>query len=187
MLQEEVLEKSKRILGDDHPDTLTTMNNLAVTYRAQGKTAEAAVLQEEVLEKRKRILGDDHPDTLTTMNNLAETYRAQGKTAEAAVLHEEVLEKSKRILGDDHPDTLTTMNNLACDVPGTGEDGGGRRVARESAGEEQADPPACWLPMWIQFFLPSATGRMEFSARLLLSSSSGYCRKRVSFGQSASV
>jgi hypothetical protein len=30
--------------------------------------------------------------------------------------------------------------------------------------------PACWLPMCIQFLRPSATRRIEFSARLLLSS-----------------
>src|ERR1022692_2775805 len=47
--------------------------------------------------------------------------------------------------------------------------------------------PACGLPMWIQFFRPRATGRMEFSARLLLSSSSGYSRKRASFFQSVSA
>jgi hypothetical protein len=34
----------------DHPSTLTTMNNLASTYRAQGRTAEAAALQEELHE-----------------------------------------------------------------------------------------------------------------------------------------
>ncbi len=34
---------------------------------------------------------------------------------------------------------------------------------------------------------PTATGRIEFSARLLLSSSSGYSRKRVNLGQSVSV
>ena len=39
--------------------------------------------------------------------------------------------------------------------------------------------PACGLPMCNQFFRPRATGRMEFSARLLLSSSSGYSRSRV--------
>ena len=38
------------------------MNNLAWTYREQGKTVEAAALQEEVLKKRKRILGYKHPD-----------------------------------------------------------------------------------------------------------------------------
>ena len=33
--------------------------------------------------------------------------------------------------------------------------------------------PACSLPTWIQFFRPIATGRIEFSVALLLSSSSG--------------
>ena len=40
-------------------------------------------------------------------------------------------------------------------------------------------PPACALPTWSQFLRPKATGRIEFSARLLLNSSSGYSRKRV--------
>ena len=43
------------------------------------------------------------------------------------------------------------------------------------------------LPTWIQFFLPTAMGRMEFSARLLLSSSSGYFRKHVSLRHSVRV
>jgi hypothetical protein len=41
--------------------------------------------------------------------------------------------------------------------------------------------------MCIQFFRPRATGRIEFSARLLLNSSSGYSRNRVSFFQSVSA
>src|SRR5208283_4115542 len=47
--------------------------------------------------------------------------------------------------------------------------------------------PACGLPMCNQFFRPRATGRIEFSARLVLSSSSGYSRNRVSFLQSVSA
>ena len=41
--------------------------------------------------------------------------------------------------------------------------------------------------MWIQFLRPSATGRIEFSARLVLSSSSGHSRNRVSFLHSAGI
>src|SRR5687767_12132502 len=41
--------------------------------------------------------------------------------------------------------------------------------------------PACSLPTWIQFLRPSTSGRMEFSARLLLSSIWGYSRKRINF------
>jgi hypothetical protein len=46
----------RRILGAEHHDTLKSMNNLAITYRVQGRTAEAAALHEEVLEKRRRNL-----------------------------------------------------------------------------------------------------------------------------------
>jgi len=68
---EHILVRSRKvyltILGVEHPDTLRSMNNLAATYRDQGRRAEAAALQEEVLEKRRRILGVEHPDTLRSM------------------------------------------------------------------------------------------------------------------------
>jgi tetratricopeptide (TPR) repeat protein len=102
-----------RILGAEHPDTLWSMNNLALTYTAEGRTGEAAALLEQVLEKDRQILGAEHPDTLRSMNNLASTYRDQGRTAEAANLWEEVLGKRRQIQGVEHPDTLVSMNNLA--------------------------------------------------------------------------
>ena len=55
VLQEEVLQKRRRILGEEHPNTLTSMANLAVTYRDQGRTGEAVALEEEVLQKRKQL------------------------------------------------------------------------------------------------------------------------------------
>ena len=44
-LEEEVLEKCRRILGAEHPDTLTSMGNLASTDWNQGRTAEAVELR----------------------------------------------------------------------------------------------------------------------------------------------
>jgi len=73
-LQVVVMEKRKQVLGDDHPDTLTSMANLASTYRKQGHWKEAETLEVVVMEKRKQVLGDDHPDTLASMANLASTY-----------------------------------------------------------------------------------------------------------------
>ena len=58
-------------LGPDHPDTLTSMNNLAVSYAALGRYPDALKLHEETLALRQAKLGPDHPDTLTSMNNLA--------------------------------------------------------------------------------------------------------------------
>ena len=39
-----VLEVRRRVLGEEHPDTLISMNNLAVLYRDQGKYAQAEPL-----------------------------------------------------------------------------------------------------------------------------------------------
>ena len=56
------------VLGEEHPDTLTSMNNLAVTMRAQGDLAGARTIQGQLLAIRRRVLGDGHPDTLASMN-----------------------------------------------------------------------------------------------------------------------
>jgi hypothetical protein len=45
------------------------MHNLAFTYQAQGRNADAARIQEEVLEKERRILREEHPHTLTASTN----------------------------------------------------------------------------------------------------------------------
>jgi tetratricopeptide (TPR) repeat protein len=73
----QALELTKEVLGDDHPSTLDSMNNLAIVLEQQGKYAEAETLQRQTLERKKGGLGDDHPATLTNMNNLVEVFRQQ--------------------------------------------------------------------------------------------------------------
>jgi tetratricopeptide (TPR) repeat protein len=112
-LGERVLEVRTRVLSEEHPDTLTSMNNLALTLGAQGNYAGARQLQERVLELSKRTLGEEHPATLNSMNNLATTLSAQGDRAGARRLQERVLEGVMRGLGENHPNSLRSMNNLA--------------------------------------------------------------------------
>jgi Flp pilus assembly protein TadD len=64
------------VLGKEHPDTLTAMNNLAGTLYAQGDLAGARKLQ--VLAASRRVLGEEHPDTLRAMNNLAQMTANRG-------------------------------------------------------------------------------------------------------------
>jgi tetratricopeptide (TPR) repeat protein len=102
-----------KLLGNEHPNTLATMSNLASIYGGQGKLQDAADLQKRVLDATKRTKGTEHPNTLTSMNNLAMTYLDQGKLQDAANLQEQALEADRRTRGDEHPSTLTSMNNLA--------------------------------------------------------------------------
>ena len=71
------LADSERVLGADHPDTLTSRDNLAGAYQAAGLLEEAIPLYERTLADSERVLGADHPDTLTSRNNL-ERARIEG-------------------------------------------------------------------------------------------------------------
>ena len=74
VIGERLVAASERVLGPDHPDTLTSRNNLAVAYRDAGRLDEAISLHEQVLAARERVQGPDHPDTLISRNNLAIAY-----------------------------------------------------------------------------------------------------------------
>jgi len=65
-LFEDCLAQSQRVLGDDHLDTLTLLNNLAGLYKSKGEYNRALPLYEDCLAKRQRVLGDDHPFTKGT-------------------------------------------------------------------------------------------------------------------------
>ncbi|MBU4264134.1 MAG: tetratricopeptide repeat protein [Proteobacteria bacterium] len=110
-----------RILGEEHPNTLASMNNLAETLRAMGNLSGARELQEKTLEVLIRILGEEHPVTLTSMNNLAGTLRDMGNLSEARALEKKALEVEIRVLGEEHPNTLSSMNNLAVTLQAQGD------------------------------------------------------------------
>jgi hypothetical protein len=101
----QVMETTKRVLGDEHPDTLTSMANLASTYRNQGRWNEAEKLEVQVMETTKRVLGDEHPDTLTSMSNLAYTLWSQSSYNEAVALIESCFQSREQVLSRQHPDT----------------------------------------------------------------------------------
>jgi hypothetical protein len=120
----EVLDLQRRVLGPEHPGTLTTMGNLAACLNGQGlalaveglegqgKLAEAEEMLREVLGVKRRVLGPEHPDTLEAMHNLGCPLSGQGKHAEAEQMFREVLGVRRRVLGVEHPHTLATLRVL---------------------------------------------------------------------------
>ena len=58
------MEMRKKLLGAEHPSTLTSMGNLASTYLNKGRWNEAEQLDVQVMEMRKKLLDAEHPDTL---------------------------------------------------------------------------------------------------------------------------
>ncbi|ORY64996.1 P-loop containing nucleoside triphosphate hydrolase protein, partial [Pseudomassariella vexata] len=108
-----VIKRNKQKLGADHPDTLTSMANLASTYQKQGRWKEAEKLEVEVMETRKQKLGADHPSTLTSMNNLALTLHGLGQHAKAISLMKRCLQIGTQNFGDQHPNMSSSTRILA--------------------------------------------------------------------------
>ena len=107
------LKATERLLGPEHLDTLSTINNLAVLYRNKGEYEKAETFHNRCLAASDKLLGPEHPHTLTTINNLAGLYRNKGEYEKAETFHNRCLEARERLLGMEHPSTLVSINNLA--------------------------------------------------------------------------
>jgi NB-ARC domain/Tetratricopeptide repeat len=110
---ERVLQTAEKILGDAHPWTLYSLENLAETYFEQGRFTAAARLYERVVDVKQRHLGEQHPSTITSLGDLALTYCSLGRLSEAAKLQEKVVEANRDVLGEEHPSTVMSISNLA--------------------------------------------------------------------------
>jgi Tetratricopeptide repeat len=64
------------MLGERHPDTLTSMSNLAWTYESPGRLMEASELMQQAVERSKMALGEQHPDTVHRQAKLRQLSNA---------------------------------------------------------------------------------------------------------------
>ncbi|OCK87015.1 uncharacterized protein K441DRAFT_711743 [Cenococcum geophilum 1.58] len=65
------LEGSKKVLGPEHPYTLTSVSKLGSVLSSQGKYEEAEAMHRRALEGYKKVLRPEHPHTLISIGNLA--------------------------------------------------------------------------------------------------------------------
>jgi len=112
-LHREALEGRRSLLGENHPDTLTSKSNLANVLQMQGRLAQAEQLHREALEGRQSLLGENDPDTLGSKHQLATVLQQKGCLSEAEQMCREALEGVRSLLGENHLDTLGSKNNLA--------------------------------------------------------------------------
>jgi tetratricopeptide (TPR) repeat protein len=103
----------RQVLSAEHPKIVTSMNNLAAAYTAQGRHNDALRKNEEVLKFRRKVLPANHEHILASRNNLANTHSALGRHESALKIHEDVLKLRRQLLPPDHRDIALSMNNLA--------------------------------------------------------------------------
>jgi hypothetical protein len=112
VLLEEVTRIRRRKLGDDHPDTLDAITNLALLHTEMGCYEEALPLSMEVVASIRQTVGSETEEAAHAIRSLAAVRTLMGDYDLAKPLHEEVLEWRQRVLGNEHLDTLNSMHGL---------------------------------------------------------------------------
>lgn len=104
----EVVEGRKRVLGEDHLDTLRSKSLLARTYHTLEMNEEAENYTTTVLEARKRLLPKEDWEIASSIQLFAQIKHSAGKYSEARELLDKLLESEKTLHGEDSHAALET-------------------------------------------------------------------------------
>ncbi|KAL2073541.1 hypothetical protein VTL71DRAFT_10867 [Oculimacula yallundae] len=108
-----IIRSQESLLGSEHPDTLLTKHDMALSFYKLGNYKQAEKLGKEVIDIKTRIYGADHSETLASIGILAIAYKEQGLWDKAEKLEVRLVASCRKVWGDEHPETLTSMSNLA--------------------------------------------------------------------------
>ena len=100
------------MLGENHPDVTSNLNNLATLYNLQKRYVEAELLYLQGLHLTRNLLGNQHPHVAISLNNLAGLYYCQERYSEAEPLYLEALAISLPLLGETHSDTQSIQESF---------------------------------------------------------------------------
>ncbi len=113
-LYKRLLEVSRRLLGNEHPNIVNILNKLAKYLTEQELYQEAAGFHEEELKIRKLIFKEKHPSIANNMVNLAYVYQshALARFDEAEELYRQALEINTSAYGDSHQKVVMIQKAL---------------------------------------------------------------------------
>jgi len=115
-LHKQAISDKENELGPEHPDLVTSLNNLAIVYRETNRLDEALPLLERARDIGKKAIVDNPDERVnyaTALHNLAEWYALKKQFDKAEALYKEALQLRRTALGNEHPHVAETLMNYA--------------------------------------------------------------------------
>ena len=106
-ISEKAYEISKRVLGEDHPDTMRHLVILSNSYGLSGEYEKALEYSTIAYESAKRNEGEDSTSALNAGMLMANVCIKMGRAKEVRSLLEHIYEKFKEIFGENN---IVTIN-----------------------------------------------------------------------------
>jgi serine/threonine protein kinase/tetratricopeptide (TPR) repeat protein len=105
----ELLLARRKVLGDVHLLTATSLKRLGLLLRAMGRHAEAEPLLLEALSIRRQLLGSQHLLVARTLDALARVWHERRRHSEALPIAEEALAIRSALAGDADFETRSSV------------------------------------------------------------------------------
>ncbi|OCK82773.1 hypothetical protein K432DRAFT_292475, partial [Lepidopterella palustris CBS 459.81] len=85
-INRQTLARYEKVLGAEHPDTLTSVYCLAYLLANQHRYDEAAPLYERTCAGYRKVLGNDHPSTHACLEHYSEMRASREEYCNKVVL-----------------------------------------------------------------------------------------------------
>ena len=107
--ERELLVARRKVVGDEHLLTATSLHRLGLLLRAMGRHAEAEPLLQEALATRRQLLGLDNLRVARTLDALARVILERNRAADALPLAEEALKIRSNASGEANFETRSSI------------------------------------------------------------------------------
>lgn len=94
-IHSKALQIRQQVLGENHPDTAASYNNLGYSYEKLGNYEKGLEYMTKALKIRQQVLGEEHLDTVVSYFNVGSCYERINEHEKA----KSYLEKAREILG----------------------------------------------------------------------------------------
>ncbi|MBD3869045.1 MAG: CHAT domain-containing protein [Acidobacteria bacterium] len=121
-LAEKALGIRRAAFGDEHPDTVASMNSLGNIMYMRGNFRGALETYAATLKARQAILPPGHKDVATSLNNLALAQYRTGNNSEARKNFEQALLIREKVFGPRHMKLNSTVMNIGLIYQNEGDD-----------------------------------------------------------------
>jgi tetratricopeptide (TPR) repeat protein len=131
-LLDRALSIRRSLYGEQHPDYVTTLGNLADVVDRSEDFARVVELRRQVYESQRRLTGDDDPKTVTALLLVAQAVHQQGDNKAATPLFERWLGAIDRLPREQTPERATQLAQAADFLEYRGDLGRAEALLRES-------------------------------------------------------
>jgi serine/threonine protein kinase/Tfp pilus assembly protein PilF len=128
----EAAELRTRLLGPDHPATISSTVALAMSYLGEGRFTDAEAACRDVIERLRRAQPPDNRQLARTLGELGWALQEQARYAAAEPYYREALDIARKQFPDEDAKLLVAINNMGSNLQDLGRISEAEALFRES-------------------------------------------------------